>query len=243
MAGANAGAIMRLPKPRDLTDKETADSLEHWITTFTVYIQRDTFMNPFLTKTWTPGADHRGQAQNGEISQADMATYNILFLKHVASFLPNPFFKEHVVNRTTDIESVWNLFREIYNVDKCAETFLDLSSLTYKSTESYFTFYHRILYLIEQNLAPAGVTVNHVNSGTGEKLSISIMDIAASWWLSKIDARLPDLVKNAYSVQIKQGHRLSEMVPQIAKAIPGMLQRLQGIRKDIVSCIKDMTLE
>ena len=242
MAGA-ANAIMRLPKPRDLTDKETADSLEHWITTFTVYIQRDTYMNPFLTRTWTPGADHRGQAVLGDITRAEMATCNELFLKHVASFLPHPFFKEHVVNRTTDIESVWSLFREIYNVDKCAETFLDISTLTYQSTESYFTFYHRILYLIQQNLAPAGVTVNHINSGLGEKMSISIMDIAASWWLVKIDTRLPDLVKSAYSVQIKQGQRLSEMVPQIAKAIPGMLQRLQGIKKDIVSCLHDMTLD
>lgn len=244
MAGANASAIMRLPKPRDLTDKETADSLEHWITQFTVYIQRDTYMQPFLTRTWNSAAPNRGQAALNDIPAEDMSIYNTHFLKHIASFLPHPFFKDSVVNRTTDMESVWNLFREIYNVELCAETFLDLSTLAYKNTESYFTFYHRILYLIEQNLAPAGTQVNHITTGdTGDKLTISILDIAASWWLVKIDPRLPDLVKSAYSVQIKQGQRLSEMVPQISKAIPGMLQRMQGFKKDIVSCLKDLGLD
>ena len=81
MDRANTSAVMRLPKPRDLTDKETADSLEHWITQFTVYIQRDTYMNPFLTRTWNPAAQHRAQAVNGDISAEDMSAYNILFLK------------------------------------------------------------------------------------------------------------------------------------------------------------------
>ena len=178
---------MRLPKPRDLTDTETADSLEHWFTQFTVYAQRDTYMCPFLTRTWNPAAEHRAQLAMGDITPAAMGTYNELFLKHVASFLPNPFFKEHVLNRTTDIKTVWNLFREIYNVDKCAETFLDLSTLKHNSTESYFTFFHRILYLIQQNLAPAATIVDHVNTGDGDKMTVSIMDIAASWWLVKID--------------------------------------------------------
>ena len=133
---------------------------------FTVYIQRDTYMNPFLTRTWTPAATHHGQALLGDISAAEMGTYNKLFLKHVASFLLNPFFKEHIVHRTTDINSVWDLFKKIYNFDKCVETFLDISNLTYKSTESYFTFYHRILYLIEQNLAPAGTIVKLTNFET-----------------------------------------------------------------------------
>ena len=243
MAGANQTSIMRLPKPRELTDMETADSLKHWINQATVYIQRDTFMQPFLTRTWNAAARNRGQAAHGDIPAEDMSTYNELFLKHIASFLPNPFFKEKVLKRTTDINSVWTIFRENYNVDTCAESFLDLSTLEYKKTESYFTFYHRILYTIEQNLAPANTTVDQLTTPEGgDKLSVSIMDVAASWWLMKIDPRLPEVVKSAYSVQIKNRQRLSELVPQIAKSIPGILKRLDNFKKDVVNCLKDLSL-
>ena len=243
MAGANATSIMRLPKPRDLTDMETEDSLEHWINQATVYIQRDTYMQPFLTRTWNSSANNRGQLPLGDISAQDMATYNELFLKHIASFLPNPFFKERVLKRTTDIASVWDIFRENYNVEKCAESFLDLATLEYKKTESYFTFYHRILYMIEQNLAPAAVTVDQITTPAGgDKLSVSMMDVAASWWLMKIDPRLPEHIKSAYSVQIRNKQRLSELVPQIAKSIPGILKRLDGFKKDVVNCLRDMSI-
>ena len=71
------------------------------------------------------------------------------------------------------------------------------------------------------NLAPPGITVDGVLSGeNGDKLSVSLMDIAALWWLEKIDSRLVELVEVEFAVPISQGMRLCELVPLIARAIP-----------------------
>ena len=41
--------IMKFHCPRDLKVTETSDSLDHWMNQFTVYIQRDPLIAPFLT--------------------------------------------------------------------------------------------------------------------------------------------------------------------------------------------------
>ena len=45
-----------------------------------------------------------------------------------------------------------------------------------------------------------------------------------------------------YAVQIKNGSRLSELVPAIAKALPGMLKSMNGIMKEVISLISEMNL-
>ena len=43
-----------------------------------------------------------------------------------------------------------------------------------------------------------------------------------------------------YAVQIKNGSRLSELLPAIAKALPGMLKGMNGIKKEVISLISDV---
>ena len=87
---------------------------------------------------------------------------------------------------------------------------------------------------MEQNLAPANKTVDQVSTGaTGDKLTVSNMDHAAVLWIMKIDPRLFDRIETEYAVQIKDGKLLSELVPQIAKAIPGMLKSLDGVKSEV----------
>ena len=109
-------------------------------------------------------------------------------------------------------------------------TLFDLASLTYNSAEdiSYYNFYAKILWIIEMNLAPPGITVNGISTGEdGDKMTISLMDFAAVWWLEKIDPRLAERVKIDFCVPIAQGQRLSELVPLIAKCIPSMLKKIE----------------
>ena len=118
--------VMKFQKPRDLNDVEDRDSLEHWINNFTVYANRDSEMAPFLTRTWDINVAHMDQAALGDATPAQMASKLKLFLKHVASFLPNPYFNKHIEQRTTSINSVWELFREVFNIEKDASSQLDL---------------------------------------------------------------------------------------------------------------------
>ena len=228
--------VMKFQKPRDLNDVKDRDSLEHWINKFTVYAHRDPDMAPFLTRTWDINEPHMHQAALGENTPAQMAAKCKLFLRHVTSFLPNPYFK-HIKQRTTSLSTVWDLFREVFNIEKDASSTLDLVDIDMNKSKPYLTFWHRLVYLMENNLAPANLTVNHVNSGAlGDKLTISMMDHATCFWLGIIDRRLGDLVRSDYSVQIKTGARLSELVPKIAKALPGMFKRLSPA-KSAVKCI------
>ena len=120
---------------------------------------------------------------------------------------------------------------------------MSLGTVKKLSTESYQLFYAKILYLMERNLAPPNKTVDTISTGQeGDKLTVSNMDHAAVIWLMQIDPRLFAKIQVEYAVQIKNGMLLSELVPQIAKAIPGMLKSLDGVKKEVISCIKELQL-
>ena len=201
--------IMKFHRPRDLKNTETSDSLDHWINQFTVYIQRDPLMAPFLTGQWNSAADNMGftagpNAAADALSPAEQAANCKIFLAHLASFMEVPYHRTAIEKRTTSLASVWALLRKIYNVEKSAESFLDIGMITYSKSESYLSFYYRILYYVENNLADANITVDTISTGgTGDKLTVSLMDMAALLWLEKLDRRLLDRIKIDYSVRIK----------------------------------------
>ena len=240
--------IMKFHRPRDLKNTETSDSLDHWINQFTVYIQRDPLMAPFLTGQWNSAADNMGftagpNAAADALSPAEQAANCKIFLAHLASFMEVPYHRTAIEKRTTSLASVWALLRKIYNVEKSAESFLDIGMITYSKSESYLSFYYRILYYVENNLADANITVDTISTGgTGDKLTVSLMDMAALLWLEKLDRRLLDRVKIDYSVRIKNGDRLSQLVPTIAKALPGMIKNLDNLKREIVNYISNMNL-
>ena len=69
---------------------------------------------------------------------------------------------------------------------------------------------------------------------------MTLMDLAAMFWLIKIDTRLLDKIEVEYTVQIKAGKRLCELVPEIAKSIPNILKRMDGVRKEVFAAIQDL---
>ena len=234
---------MRFHRPRDLGNHETAASLDHWQNQFIVYIQRDTLMSPYLTGTWNFGAANMGfTTELDGVTAVNRGLNCKLFLSHLASFMTVPYHRKTIEQRSTSLEDVWKILRGIYNVEKDAETLMDIGPLVYDKSESYQSFYHKIVYLIEMNLAPGNITVNQIATGDGDTLTVTLLDMAALLWIQKIDPRLYERVKIEFAVQIKQGQRLSQLVPQIAKAVPGMLRSLDGIKREVVACISDLNL-
>ena len=239
---AHNNAVMRFSKPRDLEAVETAATLDHWFTQFEVYAKRDPLMTPFLTNTWNPNAVNMGFGDNEDgILQASNCK---LFLAHVASFLKIPYYNVAIQTRTTSFASIKEMFRTMHNVEKSADTMIDIGTLVYTKAESYASFYAKVVYFIEMNMAGPGITVDYVNTGAdGDKISVTLLDLAAVIWLGKIDPRLYDRVKQDYAVQIKNGTRLSALVPQIAKAIPGILKNLDSLKNEVASLIRSMELD
>ena len=60
--------------------------------------------------------------------------------------------------------------------------------------------------------------------------------------MQKIDPRLFNRVRVDYSVQIKNGSRISELVLTIARALPGMLKSMDGVKKEVYSIISELNI-
>ena len=159
MAGNNnTSHAIKFPIPNKLKSKETTDSLEHWIHQFKVYVQRDPLLSPYLTLTWTPGTqnmgfvDPVGDLPAGTLSAEQKAINCKLFLAHVASFMEKSYYKKAIEQRTTSTESIWQLLRQIYNIETSAKTLLDIGKMSHDKSETYLSFYHQLLYHVETNM-------------------------------------------------------------------------------------------
>ena len=170
-------------------------------------------------------------------------TSRLIFLAHICSFFEYPYYNQKIQERSTSWKNIYTQLQDIYNIEKTAKSVMGLGTVKKLSTELYAVFYAKILYLMEQNLAPANKTVDEVSTGeTRDKLTVSNMEHAAVIWILLIDPRLFDKIETEYAAQIRAGKLLSELVPQIAKAIPRMLKSLNGARKEVVNAIKDLEL-
>ena len=193
---------MRFQRPRDLEAHETSDSLEHWINQFEVYITREPTMAQFLNLNWDASADNYGfEADAAGTAEQKMAACKI-FLGHVCSFFKYPYYNHKIKERSTNIDSIYDILRDIYHIKKTADNFFSIARAKKLSTESYSVFYAKIVYLMEQNLAPPNKTVDNISTGArGDKMTVSMLDTAAMIWLEKIDSRLMDQVELDYAVQ------------------------------------------
>ena len=133
-------------------------------------------------------------------------------MSHVASFLPEPFWNHRIMERSKCMEDIWETFNYIFSVETSAESFLDLALIEYNSTESHHCFLARIIYHIENNKCPPKKTFDGLDSGeNGDSMNITMMDLAVTCWLEKIDKCLIHQVKIEYAIQIKEGKRLFEL--------------------------------
>ena len=231
---------VKFPCPEKLNEIETAPSLEQWKTSFITFAQRDPALAPFLTAKWDTTKDHRGfHTIPGGLTAAEQATNCEMFLRHLVSYLKKPYWNIRIIERSTSLKSVWKTFDEIFDIEHNADSLLDIASMKMSTSESYSSFLARILFHLENHMPGAGITVDNVASGNGESMSIMVMDLAVKDWLEKIHPSLIERVKIEYGVQIKEGVRLSKLAPQIAKAIPSMLKKINNTKAEVVRVLQE----
>ena len=232
---------VKFPVPRQLEENETVVTLGQWKNQFTIYAKRDPVFVTFLSANWNRDLVNMGfQSDNIQTDVAKAANCE-LFINHVASFLKTPYWNKRILERTRNLSDIWKIFDEIFGIDSNADSFLDLSSMKYNGTESYSSFLQRIMFHIENHLPGGGLTVDNISSGaTGEKMSIMLMDMAVKDWMEKIHPALIDRVKIDYGVQIKAGMRLSQLAPQISKAIPSILKKIGSTKSDVIRVLQDL---
>ena len=230
---------VKFPIPEKLNEIESAPSLEQWKTSFITFAQRDPTLAPFLTAKWDNTPTRGFQDIEDGLTAAEQTTNCNLFLRHLVSYLKKPYWNNRIINRSTSLKSVWEIFDEIFDIEHNADSLLDIASMKMSTSESYSSFLARIMFHLENHLPGAGITVDNIASGDGEPMSIMVMDLAVTTWLDRIHPQLIDRVKIDYGVQIKEGTRLSALAPQITKAIPSMLKKLNNTKAEVVRVLQE----
>ena len=134
---------------------------------------------------------------------------------------------------------VWDCIFEHFGLNVTGETLLDFSSMQQTENESYRQFYDRLLAHTRLHLPKENVEVDGISSGpTGEKMTISLLNMVALQWLQKINSQLVDIVKLEYSKELRGAQQLSSLVPRIANNIDTMLSR-----HNVVGGVEKVTID
>ena len=230
-------SFVKVPPPRQLNQKETLDSLNHWKTSFRNYFRRDTIFKQFLSSstTWDPNQPHYGLAPTEDVTAEDRKDALVDFLHHLAGFLPHSYLTSKLVKNTTKLEDCWDVIYEHYNVQVTPETFLDGESIRQEPNENYRQFYERLLQHAKLHLAPVDAKVDGLKNQVADKISISLMNHIAVQWLCKINTDLIQIVKTEYSTKLRSGEQLASLVPRIAPNIDSLLSRYTSTHANRVS--------
>ena len=195
--------FVKLRPPRQLTQSESLDSLDHWKSIFRNYFRRDSTFKQFLdtTCTWDPDAANYGlEAKDGITAEARKDAL-VDFLSNLAGFLPHSYLTSKLLENTKSLKECWNIIDEHYNVQITSETLLDFELIKKEPTENYRQFFERLLQHVKLHLAPAGAEVDTIKNTVDDKMSISIMNFVALQWLRKSNSQLIQIIKTEYATE------------------------------------------
>ena len=141
--------IARNPPPRQLTSKETLESLTHWETTFKTFYKRDDMYREFFqpNMTWDPTETCYGFIDETGVSnprsKEELCDDLKDLLNTFAGHLPHSYLTEKIL-QSSSWTHVWQIVREHYNVQINSETMLDFEGLYKFPEETYRQFFERL---------------------------------------------------------------------------------------------------
>ena len=220
-------ATPKVPYPRQLTKKETLDSLSHWQTSVKNYFKRFPYYAQYFkrTCTWTKANDNYGFTGNEAAEKADNLE---TLLDTLAGFLPGPYITHKITSTSTSIQTVWDIIFTHYGVKPSASSFLDYDDIKWSKEDRYIDLYDKLVYHTVSHLCQTGTNGGTDAGGTltqPDTLTLSHRNHIAMDWLRRIDPALVKIVKLEYNKDLKSGTPLSALVNDIAENIDAMLHR------------------
>ena len=149
------------PYPRQLTTKETLDTLTHWRSHVRTYFKREEDYKPFFVRTcrWNYASQDYGFTGEGA---AEKACNLESLLDTIAGFLPGPYLASKITQKSKCIDDVFTFIWTHYDVHPSQSSFLDINKICLDKEECYVDLYWRLLYHQEQHVTGAGVKVEDV---------------------------------------------------------------------------------
>lgn len=232
----------KVPYPRQLSNRETLDTLTHWKSHVRNYFRRDESMKEFFsrTATWNPLVPNFGFTGDEADVKADSLES---LLDTISGFLPGPYITTQITKQTKCIDDVFRLIWRHYDVDPSPSTFLDFNSISLEKEERYIDLYYRLLYHAEQHQVKSGDTVEGEVITCSEIITHSHKNLIAMNWLNKINPNLVNIVKLEKSKELKNGQQLHTLVHDISKNVDEWLRRHGYSKNESETQVRNMQWE
>ena len=232
----------KVPYPRQLSNRETLDTLTHWKSHVRNYFRRDESMKEFFSRTanWNPLLPNFGFTGEDADVKADSLES---LLDTISGFLPGPYITTQITKQTKCIDDVFRLIWRHYDVDPTPSSFLDFDSMILDKDERYIDLYYRLLYHAEQHQVKSGDNVEGNIIVQTETMTHSHKNLIALNWLKKVNPHLINIVKLEKSKELKNGQQLHTLVHDIAKNIDEWLRRHGHTKNDTDSQVRNMQWE
>ena len=138
-----ATGYVKYNAPRQLSQKESLQNLNHWRDAFISYYKRDKAAAHFLKPgvTWDPKhqtydikPQETGETKrNAEELHQDL----LLFLSNLAGFLPWDYVSVQIKEESTCMQDCWDYIYDLMEAKVGTDTFLDYSRIKQESGETY----------------------------------------------------------------------------------------------------------
>ena len=228
---------IKFAPPRPLTESEDSHSLARWKTNFKQFTKKAPEYQHFLKSTtvWNANAVNYGFTANvGDVTPADLKDHIEDFLHLLNSYLPHGFLTDKILKKSTSFDTAFRMIEEHYGVLPTQESFCDFTDITRAPNEPYRQFYDRMLSFVSMHLMPYKAGANNTVDGTavpatGDKMSVSLMNLVAVMWLNKIHESLLSIVRTEYSKELRDNVAMSELVPRISMSIDALLTKYEKV--------------
>ena len=185
--------------PRALTSEETQQTMQQWKINFRQYMKRDDTYRTFLNMDWNPAAANYGLvAETTGLQRTAAMLKDDLndFLHLLASYLPHGYLTDKLITKSKSLASAFELIEENFNLLPTQESFFEFQSIKKMSSETYRQMFDRMIAFATQHLMPSHTQRDFTVDGvavpaTGDKLTVSHMNLIALQWLQKVH---PDLL-------------------------------------------------
>ena len=155
--------------PRRLDQQETLQSLNHWRSVFRNYYRRCPYYGLFLLPStrWTSSgnrgftsAEQTGLKRDPATLAADLEG----FLDCIGSYCPFDYIGQKLREESTNIQNVWDILYEIYDLEISTSNFLDYALMSREPEESYRSYFNRLVGFVRQHLPKTEIQAEGVTS-------------------------------------------------------------------------------
>ena len=182
--------LPKAPYPRQLTKKETLDSLSHWQSSVRNYFRRSPQYADFFKRatTWDYSQNNYGfNTPNAE----DKADNLESMLDTIASFLPGPYISHQITKGSKSMQDVWKFIWDHYGVTPTQSSLLDYDGLHHVKSERYIDLFDKMVYHQMNHLCKVGTNGgSHGICTKDDPLTLSHKNLIAYTWLKEIDPKL-----------------------------------------------------